>query len=85
MGSGTNLLEDLESGCRDTEDNRGQIFADDVTASDVADELAARVYEVRPELRGKGYSTLVTDSQGNEVHRLPVEQVSTTPSRRRHS
>jgi hypothetical protein len=67
------------------EDNGGQILADDVTASDVADELAARVYEVRPELRGKGYSILVTDSQGNEVHRSPVEQVSITPSGRPHS
>jgi hypothetical protein len=67
------------------EDNGGQILADDVTASDVADELAARVYEVRPELRGKGYSILVTDSQGNEVHRAPVGQVSITPSGRPHS
>ncbi len=35
------------------EDHEGQILADDTTAEDVADELAARVYDVRPELRGR--------------------------------
>lgn len=55
------------------EDHGGQIPADDITASDVADELARRVYEVRPELRDKGYSILVTDSDGHEVHRAPIE------------
>lgn len=61
------------------EDHGGQILADDITASDVADELAARIYEVRPALRDKGYSILVTDSEGNEVHRAPVEELPGTP------
>jgi len=52
------------------EDNGGQILADDVIAADVADELARRVYEVRPELRNKGYAILVTDDEGREVRRL---------------
>jgi hypothetical protein len=34
-----------------TEDNGGQILADDVTACDVADRLAEELYQVRPELR----------------------------------
>ena len=55
------------------EDHGGQILADDVTAADVADELARRLYEVRPELRNKGYSILVTDNEGQEVHRAPLE------------
>jgi Domain of unknown function (DUF6894) len=56
------------------EDHGGQMLADDITAADVADELARRVHEVRPELRGKGYSILVTDGDGNEVHRAPIGQ-----------
>jgi hypothetical protein len=40
----------------------GQILADDIVAAGVADELARRVYEVRPELHGKGYSILVTNA-----------------------
>jgi ferritin-like metal-binding protein YciE len=42
------------------EDQGGQLL-DDVTASDVDDILAHKVYLRRPELRGKGYSILVTD------------------------
>jgi hypothetical protein len=55
------------------EDHGGQDLADDVTASDVADELARRVYQSHPELRDKGYSILVTDSEGQEVHRAPIQ------------
>jgi hypothetical protein len=54
------------------EDHGGQLLEDDIKASDVADELAVRIYEVRPELRDKGYSILVTDSEGLEVHRAPI-------------
>jgi hypothetical protein len=36
------------------EDKGEQFLADDATASDVADELARRVYQARRELRGKG-------------------------------
>lgn len=62
------------------EDHGGQILEDDITASDVADELARRIYEVRLELRGKGYSILVTDAEGHEVHRAPIDPTSKTPS-----
>jgi hypothetical protein len=55
------------------EDQGGQMLTDDVVACDVADELALRVYEVRPELRGKGYSILVTDAEGREIHRASIE------------
>jgi hypothetical protein len=54
------------------EDHGGQVLEDDIKASDVADALAARIFEVRPELRDKGYSVLVTDSEGLEVHRAPI-------------
>lgn len=62
------------------EDRGGQILADDTTAEDVADELAARVYDVRPELRGKGYSILVTDAQGREIHRAPIDAFPRSPT-----
>jgi hypothetical protein len=55
------------------EDHGGQVLADDTVAEDVGDELAARIYDVRPELRGKGYSILVTDAEGREVHRAAID------------
>lgn len=61
------------------EDKGGQMLADDITASDVADELARRVWEVRPELHGKGYSILVTNADGDEIHRAPLEDVLGNP------
>jgi hypothetical protein len=57
------------------EDKGGQIFADDIVAADVADELALRVYKVRPELRGKGYSILATNAEGNEIVRSPCSKM----------
>jgi hypothetical protein len=56
------------------EDHGGQILADDITAAAVADELARRVREVRPQLMGKPYSIVVTDAEGHEVHRSPIDR-----------
>jgi hypothetical protein len=56
------------------EDHGGQILDDDVTASDVADILAHKVCRQHPELRGKGYSILVTDAEGVEVYRAPIDE-----------
>ena len=58
------------------EDEGGQVLADDIVASDVADELARRVYQVRPDLRGKGYVILVTNAEGDEIHRAPLEEMA---------
>jgi hypothetical protein len=55
------------------EDKGGQVLADHVMASDVADRLAEDLYRLRPELRGKGYSILVTDADGETVHKAPLE------------
>jgi len=55
------------------EDHGGHILADDITAAAVAEELARRVCEVRPQLRGKRYSILVTNAEGLEVHRAPID------------
>jgi hypothetical protein len=59
---------------RTLEDHGGQVLADDIMAADVADELARRVREVRPELRNKRYAILVTDAEGREVHRAPIDE-----------
>jgi hypothetical protein len=58
------------------EDHGSQALADDITAADVADELARRVHDVRPELRNKGCAILVTDAEGREVHRAPIDEPS---------
>ncbi len=55
------------------EDYGGQLLADDTTAIHVAEDLALRVYDVRPPLRGQGYLILVTDADGREVHRAPID------------
>jgi hypothetical protein len=62
------------------EDHGRQALADDITAADVADELARRIYDVRAELRGKGYSIVITDAEGREVHRAPIDTSSPTPA-----
>jgi hypothetical protein len=64
------------------EDKGGQVLADDVMASDVADRLAEDLYQVRPELRGKGYSILVSDAEGETIHEAPVKLPSALPLRR---
>jgi hypothetical protein len=64
------------------EDKGGQALADDVMASDVADRLAEELYQVRPELRGKGYSILVSGPDGETVHNAPVEGVIALSTKR---
>jgi hypothetical protein len=61
------------------EDQGGQLLADDVIASNVADRLAQSIYQVRPELRGKGYSILVTDNEGQQVHRVSIDERFSPP------
>ena len=61
------------------EDHGGQILADDTVTEDVADELAAKIYDVRPEMRGKGFMILVTDAEGREVHRAPIDAFPNSP------
>jgi hypothetical protein len=42
----------------------------------VADRLASEIYQVRPELRGKGYAICVTNADGEQVHRAPIDPLS---------
>jgi hypothetical protein len=61
------------------EDHGGQVLTDDTAASRVADELARKVFEVRPELREKGYSIRVRDSKKHELYRAPIALFSIRP------
>jgi hypothetical protein len=56
-------------------DHGGQILEDDVKAIEVSDHLASEVAKNRPELLGRGYKILVTDAEGNEVHRSPLDRM----------
>jgi hypothetical protein len=57
------------------EDKGGQILVDEVAAIDVANELARQLYRSEPELLAKGFFILVTNDDGDEIHR-----VATRPS-----
>ena len=53
-------------------DLAGRDLPDDMLASDIADRLANELYSVRPDLRRQHCSIVVTDEDGDEVHRAPV-------------
>jgi hypothetical protein len=53
-------------------DRTGLLLPDDIHASDAADRLASELYEIRPELRVRECAVLVTDDDGEEVHRVSV-------------
>ncbi len=54
-------------------DDDGTDLTDDLEAIDCADELARRLREEQPELRNRHYSLLVTNEDGEEVCRLPID------------
>jgi hypothetical protein len=56
-------------------DRTGLLLPDDIHASDAADRLASELYENRPELRVRECAVLVTDDDGEEVHRASIIQV----------
>jgi hypothetical protein len=46
---------------------------DDIEAMDSADELARRLLEERPDLRNRHYAVLVTNDDGDEICRVPLD------------
>lgn len=58
-------------GHKTVEDKGGQFLANDITACHEADRLAEKLFQVRLELRGKGFSILVSNADGEEVHHAP--------------
>lgn len=53
-------------------DRTGLLLPDDIHASAAGDRLAIELYEVRPELRVCKCAVLVTDDNGEEIHRAPI-------------
>jgi hypothetical protein len=61
---------------RTVNDEGGTELPDDMQAMDVADELARRLLAERPELKGRHYSILVTNQDGDEIGRCPLDQLN---------
>ncbi|MCA1412641.1 hypothetical protein I6F30_16060 [Bradyrhizobium sp. NBAIM20] len=56
-------------------DEEGADLPDDIKALDVAEEIARRLLEERPELKGRHFSILVTNEDGEEIGRMPLDVV----------
>lgn len=46
---------------------------DDIEAMDSADELARRLLDEHPDLRNRHYAVLVTNDDGEEICRVPLD------------
>ena len=47
----------------------------DIEAMDCADSIARRAMKIRPEIRNHHYSILVTNEEGEEICRLPIDVI----------
>jgi hypothetical protein len=56
-------------------DEGGAEAPDDVTAMDIADQIARRLLAERPELRNRHFSILVSNEDGDEICRIPLDIV----------
>lgn len=56
-------------------DAGGADLADDMAAMDSADQVARGLLERMPQLKNKHYAVLVTNEDGDEVCRLPLDVV----------
>ena len=56
-------------------DRFGQELDDAVQAAEIADKLAETLVVKDPALAAKGYSVLVTDEDGQEVHRIRLKEL----------
>ena len=54
-------------------DEGGAELHDDIEAMDSADLIARRILDQQPDLEDRHYSILVTNEDGEEVLRLPLE------------
>jgi hypothetical protein len=57
-------------------DEGGRELPDDAMAEKVAKEVAARLREERPELRGRNFAVLVSDQDGERICRVPIDVAS---------
>jgi hypothetical protein len=56
-------------------DEGGAEVSDDIKAMDIAKEIARRLLLERPELKNRQYSILVSNENGEEVCRVPLDIV----------
>jgi hypothetical protein len=56
-------------------DEGGADLHDDIEAMDSADLLARRILDERPDLKHRHYVILVTNDEGDEILRLPLEVI----------
>lgn len=56
-------------------DHGGEMLPDDIVAMDSADELARRLLSAFPDLKHRHYAILVTNEDGEEVCRLPLDVI----------
>ena len=56
-------------------DAGGADLTDDIEAMNSADMIARRLLERLPQLKNNNYAVLVTNEEGNEVCRLPLDVV----------
>ncbi|WP_311979947.1 DUF6894 family protein [Bradyrhizobium diazoefficiens] len=54
-------------------DEGGSELPDDIAALDVAEEIARRLLVERPELRNRHFSILVTNQEGQEIGKVPLD------------
>jgi hypothetical protein len=57
------------------EDKGGAELDDDIDAMDSADMIARRILKERPELKNRHCFILVTNEDGDEIVRLPLEVI----------
>jgi len=60
---------------RTVADEGGTEVPDDITAMDVAEGIVRRLREERPELKNRSFAILVTNEDGEEICRLPLDVV----------
>jgi len=56
-------------------DQGGAELSDDIAAMDSADAIARRLLGERPDLKKRYYAILVTNDEGDEVCRLPLDVI----------
>ncbi len=56
-------------------DQGGAELSDDIAAMDSADAIARRLLGQRPDLKKRYYAILVTNDEGDEVCRLPLDVI----------
>jgi hypothetical protein len=54
-------------------DEGGAELSDDILALDVAEQIARRLRSERPELQDRHFSILVTNQEGEEIGRVPLD------------